>query len=168
MILTSPDLLAPLLATVVMRATSLLEQTPGLVLPLDGLAFLILPPVQVITFINDIIYYLFNDYLICIYNTIQVYDGSCGNLPVYLYKKNNIFDILCILITAICSDLPVPDNGIVVVYNTMSFPRPSGTVANFSCVIGYAVFGNTTRTCQDNTEWSGGDIVCERKFVYLL
>ncbi|XP_064386146.1 uncharacterized protein LOC135334769 isoform X3 [Halichondria panicea] len=61
----------------------------------------------------------------------------------------------------VCEDLPSPANG-GISYNTTLSPRPAGTVATYTCDTGYDIFGtNRTRTCQSDTTWSGGDIVCQ-------
>ncbi len=78
-------------------------------------------------------------------------------------KDHNI----CIMYTAVCEDLPPPANG-VISYDRMFFPRPAGTVATYTCDTGYDIFGRSTRTCQLDTTWSGGDTVCQGIFLYCL
>ncbi|XP_064386406.1 uncharacterized protein LOC135334956 isoform X2 [Halichondria panicea] len=61
----------------------------------------------------------------------------------------------------VCEDLPPLANG-VISYSTMLSPKPDGTVATYTCGIGYDIFGPRTRTCQSDTTWTGGgDIVCQ-------
>ncbi|XP_064386119.1 sushi, von Willebrand factor type A, EGF and pentraxin domain-containing protein 1-like isoform X4 [Halichondria panicea] len=60
----------------------------------------------------------------------------------------------------VCQDLPSPANG-VISYDTTFSPRPAGTVGTYTCGTGYDIFGPRTRTCQSDTTWSGGDIVCQ-------
>ncbi len=50
-------------------------------------------------------------------------------------------------------------------YDTMFSPRPAGTVATYTCDTGYDISGPRTRTCQSDTTWSGGDIVCQGIFI---
>ncbi len=69
------------------------------------------------------------------------------------------------LCTAVCLDLPSPANG-VISYDTMFSTRPVGTVATYTCGTGYDIFGPRTRTCQSDTTWSGGDIVCQGIIIH--
>ena len=49
-------------------------------------------------------------------------------------------------------------------YDTTFSPRPAGTVATYTCGTGYDIFVPRIRTCQSDTTWSGGDIVCQGIF----
>ena len=55
-----------------------------------------------------------------------------------------------------CDDLPDPANG-----NVELSGRTPGSTATYSCVRGYRLVGDETRTCQDDGEWSGREPVCE-------
>ena len=64
--------------------------------------------------------------------------------------------------------LPFPANGNIT-YN------PVTNVATYSCGPGYALNNTGQRTCQNNSQWSGTNTICERKEkedvfvdVYLL
>ncbi len=70
--------------------------------------------------------------------------------------------------TATCNDLTSPANGMIS-YSPTTNPRLQGAVANYTCGTGYDIFGtNRTRTCQSDTTWSGGDIMCQGIFLYCL
>ncbi|XP_052281318.1 sushi, von Willebrand factor type A, EGF and pentraxin domain-containing protein 1-like [Dreissena polymorpha] len=52
-----------------------------------------------------------------------------------------------------CAIPPTPSNGIVVV-------NSGGTVATFSCNVGYTLSGVRTRMCQDGLTWDGSNPTC--------
>ncbi len=70
-----------------------------------------------------------------------------------------------------CPYLMIPANGepIIVTYSMNSVDTnklPVNTVATFNCTSGYALSGDTTRTCGCDGNWSGSDPVCQRESLY--
>ena len=61
-----------------------------------------------------------------------------------------------------CGGLSDPSNGRVIITNDV----PGGT-ATYSCNSGYSLNGQSTRTCQDNGEWSGEAPICQRESKFL-
>ncbi len=92
--------------------------------------------------------------------------GSWGTPPICTRELTvlKIISVYYCIHAAVCEDLPSPDNG-VINYDTTFSPRPAGTVATYTCGIGYDIFGPRTSTCQSDTTWSGGDIVCQGIFL---
>ncbi len=84
-----------------------------------------------------------------------VASGSWGTPPICSRELIGlkIISVYCIR-AAVCQDLPSPVNGMIS-YDTMFSPRPTGTVATYTCGTGYDIFGPRTRTCQSDTTWSG-------------
>ncbi len=66
-----------------------------------------------------------------------------------------------------CSDLIAPTNGMIS-YNigTVNL-RPVDTVATYTCVTGYTLNGDITRTCDSDGMWSGSATTCQRKWYGL-
>ena len=64
--------------------------------------------------------------------------------------------------TITCTDLTAPANGMIG-YNvaTSLTPWPENTVATYTCVTGYMLDGDMTRTCEATGSWSGSDTTCE-------
>ena len=71
-----------------------------------------------------------------------------------------------VLFTVItCDSLSPPSNG-QVTYSTDSFSY--GTVAMYSCIVGFGLMGDMTRTCggdgsSPSGEWSGTSPSCDRE-----
>lgn len=42
--------------------------------------------------------------------------------------------------------------------------RVQGATATYSCMVGFTMNGNPTRTCDSNGMWTGTEPTCERKF----
>lgn len=57
-----------------------------------------------------------------------------------------------------CGPLDYPDNGIVNIDGTRV-----GSVATYTCTVGFVLVGDEERTCQTNGEWSGQEPVCNSK-----
>ena len=57
-----------------------------------------------------------------------------------------------------CCSLPNPVNG-QVEFNDARV----GSVANYSCNVGYTLNGTSTRTCEADGEWSGDPPTCDRE-----
>ena len=57
-----------------------------------------------------------------------------------------------------CPDLPDPSNGRV----NQRGNKP-GDRASYTCNSGYELQGDSTRTCQNNGQWSGDAPTCERE-----
>ena len=91
-----------------------------------------------------------------------------GSAPVCQGKWNGMwtFFIECTLFsTGICFDLPPLTNGMISYNDAASTNiRPVGTVAIFSCDIGYTLNEDATKTCGNDGMWSGSDPVCQRKW----
>ena len=67
-----------------------------------------------------------------------------------------------------CSDLTPPSNGDVIYNSGTTNNRPVGTVATYSCDIGYTFHEGSTRICQSNGTWSeSASITCEGESVYF-
>ena len=43
-----------------------------------------------------------------------------------------------------------------------------GTTVMYTCITGYVISGESTRTCQADSTWSGSPPTCERRFPILL
>ena len=61
-----------------------------------------------------------------------------------------------------CGDLADPMSGTVSLSDTS---RLSGTVATYSCDVGYSLSGDSERTCQGSGMWSGAVPVCNRGII---
>jgi len=55
-----------------------------------------------------------------------------------------------------CDALGNPFNGQAVFIETVF-----GSQANYSCLEGYTLIGNSTRVCQADRQWSGNEPICE-------
>ena len=62
-----------------------------------------------------------------------------------------------------CSDLTVPDNGMISYNMGTASLRTMGTVATHTCNPGYTLNGGSTRTCWSDGMWSGSAPTCQRK-----
>lgn len=69
-------------------------------------------------------------------------------------------DVLTIGADSECNDLPNPDNGIVS-YDS----RLEGSIAQYSCNVGFVLEGQSTRLCQGNGTWSGEEPTCEGEYL---
>ena len=68
-------------------------------------------------------------------------------------------NILNLIADIQCNNLSVPDNG------NMSCPSGkvyTGDACSFTCITGYELTGNDTRTCQSDGSWNGSDNFCLR------
>ncbi len=91
-----------------------------------------------------------------------VWDGSeptCTSESVY-YCGNRCY---CIFPPATCTDLTPPTNGMISYDMGTIVVRPLNTVATYtlSCITGYTVTGDMTRTCGSGGMWSGTDPTCD-------
>ena len=59
-----------------------------------------------------------------------------------------------------CPDLPDPSNGRV----NQQGNKP-GDRASYTCNSGYELQDDSTRTCQNNGQWSGDAPTCESKLI---
>ena len=89
-----------------------------------------------------------------------------------LVKVSHIaYDIkdLCFTISSIsfaivqCPNLPDPQNGRV----SQRGNKP-GDRASYTCNSGYELVGQSSRTCQNNGQWSGDAPTCESKWIVDL
>ena len=55
-------------------------------------------------------------------------------------------------------------NGMIM-YSSAAIPPLEGTVAIHVCDEGYVLLGGTTKTCQSNGTWSGGEIACNCELI---
>ena len=62
--------------------------------------------------------------------------------------------------TVTCPALAAPENGEIELTTTTV-----GSVATFTCLEGFRLEGSAERTCQGNSQWTGGDTTCEGKFL---
>ena len=70
--------------------------------------------------------------------------------------------IISFYISASCSSLNNPDNGMInCLLGDNGVPSYEDT-CNFTCDTGYELTGSDTRTCQGNGSWSGTDNMCRR------
>ncbi len=70
-----------------------------------------------------------------------------------------VFMILFFYTVAVdCGPLTDPTNGFVTVPITTF-----GSTATYTCITGYTVTGDMTRTCGAGGMWSGSDPTCTRK-----
>ena len=61
-----------------------------------------------------------------------------------------------------CSDLPSLAHGVINYSNGTNNSRPVGTVANYSCGIGYSLNGTDTKFCEYYGNWSyPGEPMCD-------
>ena len=70
--------------------------------------------------------------------------------------RRNLRNIFLIL-TVDCGTLTNPDNGHV----NHTAGTTVGQTANYSCNTGYALVGDSTRTCQATGEWSESEPTCQ-------
>ncbi|XP_064386164.1 uncharacterized protein LOC135334777 [Halichondria panicea] len=61
-----------------------------------------------------------------------------------------------------CPDLIAPTSGMIKYDMETMGARPLNTVATFTCITGYMLTGNTTRTCGSGGRWSGSPPNCMR------
>ena len=70
-----------------------------------------------------------------------------------------------------CQDLLTIGNGSVnysiVVYH-VNGRRPFNTTATYTCIPGYKLIGETTRTCQSDKIWSGQEPTCDSKWFISI
>ena len=69
-----------------------------------------------------------------------------------------------IFIVVDCGALTDPDNGQVTLSNGASL----NSEASYSCNIGFAINGTSTRTCQINDQWSGSAPTCESENIVCI
>ncbi len=81
---------------------------------------------------------------------------------------NNVY-VQCVPVPIVtCSDLPSLTNGDIDYGGAGSTnSRPVDTVATYTCVTGYTLTGDTTRTCRSDGVWSGFTPVCQSKWNEL-
>ena len=60
----------------------------------------------------------------------------------------------------VCEELTNPVSGTVIHAN-----NSVGSIAEYSCIRGYNLSGDSTRTCMDTGMWSGNEPICERKYL---
>ncbi len=74
-----------------------------------------------------------------------------------------LFNLLFFLVATVCPDLSSLTNGESVGYNNMGTMnnRPVGAVATYTCVDGYMLNGEATRTCQSTGMWDGSEPSCD-------
>ena len=63
-----------------------------------------------------------------------------------------------------CGSLTNPANGQVSTTGGTTF----GQNATYSCITGYNLVGDSTRTCEANGDWSGSPPTCQSMFLYYL
>ena len=61
-----------------------------------------------------------------------------------------------------CGDLDDPAFGSVRLSGTSV-----GSIAGYSCSVGYQLDGGATRVCQPNGEWSGSAPICRRMHLFF-
>ena len=61
-----------------------------------------------------------------------------------------------------CPPLSNPANGIVVVTGLTP-----DSIATYTCNADYRLFGDATRTCDFNGQWTSVEPFCSRKYMYL-
>ena len=63
----------------------------------------------------------------------------------------------------VCNPLTDPTSGQVIVNE-----RFVGSVATYSCDVGFELVGNETRTCQSGSTWSGAEPSCRGTIKYRI
>lgn len=66
------------------------------------------------------------------------------------------------MLTADCENLTNPFNGVVSLNGTLV-----GSLAMYSCSMGYNLVGINTRSCQSDGQWSGSAPTCQGVYVYF-
>ena len=74
--------------------------------------------------------------------------------------------LILYVITATCSDLPVPTNGLIS-YSPDTSPILEGAMATYVCMTGYRPSSGPDRVCQSDRTWSGGVITCQSELCYI-
>lgn len=105
------------------------------------------------------------------YNESLAYIRSFSLKSFKLTVSVRHFTIVCLLsLTAaiMCPSLFPPPNGVITYSPDNTFPYAYQTMATYSCILGYGLFGQTTRTCIESAlgggEWSdGADPTCQGK-----
>ena len=73
--------------------------------------------------------------------------------------------LFCLIFLVVdCGNLTDPDNGQVTLSNGASL----NSEASYSCNIGFAINGTSTRTCQINDQWSGSAPTCESENIVCI
>ena len=78
------------------------------------------------------------------------------------YSPPPLFCLIFIVVD--CGALTDPDNGQVTLSNGASL----NSEASYSCNIGFAINGTSTRTCQINNQWSGSEPTCESENIVCI
>ena len=61
----------------------------------------------------------------------------------------------------VCSDLPPLANGTISYDYGFIDIRPVGAMANYSCIVGYTLNGESIRICQSDENWTDSAPTCE-------
>ncbi len=72
-----------------------------------------------------------------------------------------------------CTNLPAPDNGIVIYSTDTTSPYDFGTVATYICDTGFGLTGEATQTCDgyDSSPigvWSGQASICDGQSIMSI
>ncbi len=78
--------------------------------------------------------------------------------------QNNV--IIVVFHTGQCDALPPLINGTIMYSPDMTAPYLEGTNASHICNPGFALIGNMTRVCQNDTTFSGEPPMCLRKLYF--
>lgn len=107
---------------------------------------------------HDQIYLTFADDILLVK---AMHSTSDSIICLYIYSMTPIFGIL----VADCSDPPLPDPADTEVTPMITLTPENattfGTIAIYSCELGYQIVGNETRVCQIDSQWSGATPFCE-------
>ena len=91
---------------------------------------------------------------------------SCNGEWYLLIIEQNMYVSCYILYSFIaidCGDLSAPSNGHISITATTF-----GSVATYSCDLGYTLDGSTSRICQSNGQWSGSQPSCSGEWSLLI
>ena len=62
-----------------------------------------------------------------------------------------------------CGSLVAPSHG-----SASGSSDTVGSVVMFSCDAGFRLIGSSQRTCQQNGDWDGDDVICDGQLVDLM
>ena len=103
--------------------------------------------------------------------TVSGWDGTA---PTCTGEDCGISEEIAVIVffpattTATCSDLTDPTNGMIGYDMETMDARPMNTVATYTCVTGYMLDGDRTRTCEATGMWSGTDPTCECESIQWM
>ncbi len=99
---------------------------------------------------------------VCLLLFVYLFVYCC--LFICLFTVVCLFVCLLLFVVVLCPDLVSPPNGVVMMTN-----RSVGSVAEYSCDVGFQLIGMEQRTCLQNGTWTDIDPTCVGKgYIYYI